>query len=86
MKDKWEIPANDSGEHSLPSEESMEDFHFDSAFDAYWPVYTLGAFVYLFLHLLCSFGLLPFWITWIPIVILSAFAVITWLLKKLKKL
>ncbi len=77
---------NDSGEHSFPSEESMEGFHYESTFEEYWPVYALGAFVYLFLHLICAFGLLPFWITWIPIVLLSVFAVITWLLKKLKKL
>jgi len=62
-----------------------EKIHFESSFEEFWPIYAAGAFIYLVIHLFSALGLIPFWVTWIPIVLLSLFAVVTWFSRKLRK-
>ena len=56
----------------------------ESSFEEQWPVYALGAFIYLILHLAYCFSLLPGWVVWIPIVFLSIFAISVWSINKIK--
>ena len=54
-----------------------------SSFEDWWPLYAVGAFVYLFLHLLYALDWLPEWVTWIPIILMAVFATSVWLLRNL---